>query len=272
MSSVERAMEEIAVLARDYPFREIVIRDDTFSWNLPWAEAFLDAYAERFTFPLHIFSRSDTLTPALIDKLSRAHCASVFIGLDSGNDHVRNVVLGKEQESNEELIEGAERLKAAGITPMISNIVGLPFETPEAFRETIEINRRIHQDRVVFLPSFGAGPKIWVFTPWPGSELCDISRDNGWLVHAPESRKVYRESALDMPGFGAREVDRQYRRFRYNVYKESFPGWAMLFLLFDSRPVQFVYEHVPKSMIGGLRDGLQSVFNRVLGARGSGGR
>ncbi|MDP6018785.1 MAG: redox-regulated ATPase YchF, partial [Candidatus Latescibacteria bacterium] len=44
---------------------------------------------------------------------------------------------------------------------------------------------RIHSDMVVFSPTCGACPKIWVFTPWPGSELHHLCQEQGWLEPEP---------------------------------------------------------------------------------------
>ncbi len=268
MPSPMRAIREIEELSSRYKFREIVIRDDTFSWNKVWASEFLDEYAKRFAFPIHIFSRADSLTEELVAKLKKAHCSCVFIGLDSGAEEIRNGVLEKNQ-SNEDLLRTAGWLKAAGITPVISNIVGLPYETAEHFKQTIEINRQIYNDKVVFVPSFGAVPKIWVFSPWRGSELYHLCKKEGWLREYSNQGRVYRDANIDMPAFPAKDVIREFRHFRYNVYKDNFPFWAMLFLAFDSAPVQWMYERVPMEMSGGFTDGLRKVLNFALGSKGA---
>ena len=196
-----------------------------------------------------------------MDELAAAGCGHIFLGLDSGNDFIRNEVLNKEQ-SNEDLFRVTDYMKSIGIRPMISNIVGLPHETPEMFEDTLAINRRIHQDMVVFSPTCGACPKIWVFTPWPGSDLYGLCDAQGWIQAAPGTRKVYRESVLEMPGFSRREIESRFRTFRYQVYKESFPIQAMLFLVYDSAPFQALFERIPLGLIGGVRDGILTAMVR----------
>jgi len=258
--SVPRAMEELSVLDADYRFKHVLFRDDTFTWDRKWALEFIAAYAENLSYPFDIFSRVDCLDEELISALAAAGCKHVFLGLDSGNDFIRNQVLNKEQ-SNDDLFFVVDILKSAGIRPMISNIVGLPFETPEMFRDTVEINRKIHSDMVVFSPTCGACPKIWVFTPWPGSDLYRLCESEGWIREPPGTRKVYRESVLEMPGFPRSEIDRQFRTFRYQVYKDSFPLHALLFLVYDSRAFQEFFERIPLGFIGAVREATLTVMN-----------
>ena len=258
--SVDRAMAEIAELSRSYRFRYILFRDDTFTWDREWSLAFLEAYRRRFDTPFDVFSRVDCLDEELMDALKAAGCGYVFLGLDSGNDHIRNEVLNKDQD-NEDLLRVVAYMKAIGLTPMISNIVGLPHETPAAFRDTVEINKRIHADQVVFSPTCGACPKIWVFTPWPGSDLHRMCEQEGWLEGADQQAKVYRESSLNMPGFDPAEIDRQFRTFRYQIYRDNFPVRANLFRIYDSHWFQALFERIPMGAIGRVRQGVLDVMN-----------
>jgi radical SAM superfamily enzyme YgiQ (UPF0313 family) len=258
--SPQKAMEELEQIKARYRFSHVLFRDDTFTWNRDWALEMIHEFRQRFAHPFDIFSRVDCLDDEMLAELAEAGCKHIFIGLDSGNDFVRNEVLHKEQ-SNDDLFRVIATMRRLGIIPMISNIVGLPYETPEHFKDTIEINKRIHQDKVVFSPTCGACPKIWVFTPWPGSDLYKLCREQGWLKEEPTSSKVYRESVLRMPGFPKDEIDRQFRTFRYQVYKDNFPLHALLFLLYDSKPMQAVFERIPLGLIGGVRTGFLTAFN-----------
>jgi len=260
--SVDRAMDEIGRLSRAYRFRYILFRDDTFTWDREWSLAFLEAYGNRFDIPFDVFSRVDCLDEELMDALVTAGCGYVFLGLDSANDHIRNEVLNKEQE-NEDLIRVTDYMKSVGLIPMISNIVGLPHETPDAFRDTVELNKRIHADQVVFSPTCGACPKIWVFTPWPGSDLHRMCEQEGWLEGADEDAKVYRETCLQMPGFSPEEIDREFRTFRYQVYRDNFPVRANLYRIYDSRWFQTLFERTPMAAIGRVRQTVLDVMNGV---------
>ncbi|MBI5527333.1 MAG: B12-binding domain-containing radical SAM protein [Deltaproteobacteria bacterium] len=259
----ERAIEELAFVSGSYRFKYIVFRDDTFTWNKDWALKLLDLYAGRFTYPYDIFTRADCLDDEIVDRLKRTGCRHVFLGLDSGNDHIRNEILHKEQPADA-ILRAAEMLKARGIRPVISNIVGLPHETPRKFKDTIEINKRIYEDMVVFSACNGACPKIWVFEPWPGTDLFKLCEKNGWINDDNGGHRVYRESVLRLPGFAPDEIEREYRNFRYQVYKDHFPVQALLFRLYDTRLMQSVFENIPLEVIGKVREFVLSMMNSAV--------
>lgn len=255
MLSIDRAMDELEELSRDYHFTLICLRDDTFTWDRRWALRFAAAYKQRFDTPFVIFSRVDTLDEELIRELAAAGCKEIFLGLDSGSDHIRNAVLNKRQD-NADLFKVTDLMARYDMTPVISNIVGLPHETPADHQQTVEINRRLHSRKVVFSAAFGACPKIWVFTPWPGSGIYHECMEQGWLTEEAGSAKVYRESSLVMPDFPPDQIDHAFRTFRYQVYKDNFPVRATLFRIYDASVVQHVFERIPLAAIGKVRQGL----------------
>lgn len=269
LRGVPSIMTELEALHAKYRFRHITFRDDTFTWNREWALELVREYRKRFKTPFDIFSRVDTLDPEMMDELKASGCQHIFLGLDSGNDEIRNTVLHKEQ-SNEDLYKVTDYMFQIGLIPMISNIVGLPYETYQQHLDTIAVNKRVHR-RPVFSPTAGACPKIWVFTPWPGSDLYRLAVKEGWMKPRAQLKKVYRESVLEMPQFPPRDIDRAFRRFRYEVYKDTFPIHAVLYRIYDSKPVQLLFERIPLELIGMVRLSLLTMLvpeRRLAALRG----
>ncbi len=259
---VEVVCDEIVEVSKKFDFRWITIRDDNFVWDREWAIAFCREYAKRLKYPFEIFARADCLDEELMNELKGAGCYSIFIGLDAGHDYIRNQVLNKEQ-SNEDLLRVCRYMKSIGIHPVISNIVGLPYETREMHQATIDMNREIYNDGPFFSPSFGATPKIWVFDPWPGTELYETCKREGWLQTDERRHKVYRQSCLNMPQFPPAEINRAFRRFRYEVFKDRFPVRAWLYRIYDTRLVEETMEHIPLEYIGQVREVVLKIMNRA---------
>jgi anaerobic magnesium-protoporphyrin IX monomethyl ester cyclase len=233
MRSVERVLEEIAHVQERYRFRHIYFRDDTFTLDRDWAMGFARAYGERFSYSYEILTRADRLDPELVQALAASGCECVWLGADSGNDHIRDEVLRKNVD-NERLEAACAMLHDAGIRVLVTNMLGLPFETPAAFEDTVALNQRIYAGRPTVSRYFGSSPAVFVFDPFPGTPLWHTCRDQGWLRTMRAGHWAYAEPHITMPRFPRREIRRQQRRFRYRVYRETNPGWALWCLAIDS--------------------------------------
>jgi anaerobic magnesium-protoporphyrin IX monomethyl ester cyclase len=232
LRSVGHVIGELEHLKANYQVDHVFFRDDTFTWHREWAMEFCEAMATRQLLPFEILSRVDCLDDEMIAALKRAGCTCVWIGIDAGDGHIRMDLLEK-GTTYEQIIDTADRLHAAGITVMTTNMVGLPHETPEKFRKTVELNRRIYRDRLAFSPGGGSGPKIFVYGPFPGTPMADECERMGWAPDYPKGYRIYCDSFLQMPDFPRAQILKAYRDFRYEVYRPAFPARAWLYRLWD---------------------------------------
>ncbi len=76
-----------------------------------------------------------------LHALKRAGCHMIFLGAESGNDHVLEQ-MGK-QLTSAQILEIAERIKPFGITPEFSFVIGNPQEPDRDLRESMAFIRRI---------------------------------------------------------------------------------------------------------------------------------
>ena len=256
--SVDSVLEELRHLGEHYDFHTINFRDDNFTYDRDWLMEFCEKFARRCAWEFDCFSRCDTLDQDMVDALAGAGCRHVFVGLESGNDYIRNEVL-KKGVSNEQVVRASEMLNSAGIKAVISCMIGLPHETPEAFQDTIDVCRRIHKNQIVFSSSYGSAPKILVFNPFPNTEMYKECKKNGWLREPGRGWRIYRETYLDMPQFPRRDIYRLYRSFRYQVYKDSYPFFALLFRIYDTRLVRMVTENLPVGLFSRMHAAVSAV-------------
>jgi radical SAM superfamily enzyme YgiQ (UPF0313 family) len=90
-------------------------------------------------------------------------------------------------------------------------ILGLPVETRESIEQTI----RFAQELDVF------SIQVSLAAPYPGTELFEMARQNGWFVKKDKTDLVeddgFQQSALEYPGLSKEEifeaVDRFYRAY-----------------------------------------------------------
>ena len=188
--SVDRVIEEIKDVCAKHPYiKGCLFDDDILFLNLAWSEEFAQRYAGEVALPFRC-----NVHPRLLDErraalLKKSHCVSVKVGIESGNDFIRNQVL-KRGLKDEEIMTGLDICHDYGFEITSFNMVGLPYETPETVLETIRMNvrGRVHEMQVS------------IFYPFPGTESYEICRENGWL--AGESKRIedfFTDSILNLP-------------------------------------------------------------------------
>ena len=240
-------------MSQRYKFKHIYFRDDTFTWNKEWALEFCEKYSKAFKYPFDILTRADCLDRQTMSSLKQARCHCVWIGVDSGNRYIRNELL-KKDISNEKIVETCAYLQSLGIKALLTNMVGLPYETAEKFRETIELNKEIYSSRAIVSLGSGTGPKIFVFSPFPGTDVYGLCEKEGWVNPMKYGFRVYQESVINMPSFPKEEVLSFKRKFRYLVYKDNHPFKALFFKTYDSRLGQAIVKLIPKPIFGSITE------------------
>ncbi len=244
MRSHDHVFGEFEYLQQRYNFNYIYFRDDTFTWDREWALKFCEGWASKFPYHFEILTRADCLDTELMDALKSAGCDCIWIGADSGNDYIREKVLNKNVD-NEALEEVCDYMQQIGIRPCLTNMIGLPYETPEQVMDTVRLNARIYgKSNLNISAGNGPLPKVFVFSPFPGTPLWHVCEKEGWLGEIPRGFKTYQEAYLDMPQFPREEVYSWRRKFRYLVYKDTHPYFARFMRLIDSRFGRFVAEKI----------------------------
>jgi len=169
---IDEVIEECIALKNSTPVEVIYFADDVFGMKRKWLYDFLEEYKKKVNLPFICLVRADLVVSdrAYAFKLAEAGCKSVFFGVESGNEDLRNQVL-KKQLNDDQIIEAAKLLHEAGITFRTYNILGLPDETLEDAFSTVELNIKIKADY----------PWCSIFSPFPGTELADYARAKGYL-------------------------------------------------------------------------------------------
>jgi radical SAM superfamily enzyme YgiQ (UPF0313 family) len=167
----------------------------------------------------------DTLNVDLIFKnLKKANFTSVTIGLESGNERIRQEVLNRKY-SNESIIRAVKTAKKYGINVGLFNLVGLPTETLNDFQDTLKLNQDLQ-------PGWHATS---IFFPYKGTRLYDLAKEQGLLPEKLEFKEERQHAVLDLPGFSKKQIQRAFDSFHYNVYKKGSKKSLLKLLLFFSQ-------------------------------------
>lgn len=104
------------------------------------------------------FISPDTITEEQAKSLARCRMATVEIGLQSANRDVCRA-MGRVLDI-QEFIRGVRLLKQYRITFLVDIILGLPLESPDTFRETIDFLKQLGAPYMVYTLSVGHGCRL----------------------------------------------------------------------------------------------------------------
>ncbi len=170
--SVDHIIAELKLLKKTGEVRFITFDDDSFTLApKDWLHLFCETYGKEIGIPFKINSTPEVLDEDLVKHLKLAGCHAVKMGLESGNEDMRNRILSKNLKK-ESIVFAAKILKKYGIRFQSFNMVCCPGETLSMAFETYELNRKIR-------PDFA-----WcsLLNPYPGTDLHNYCLKNNFIT------------------------------------------------------------------------------------------
>jgi radical SAM superfamily enzyme YgiQ (UPF0313 family) len=168
--SVGHVIEEIRWVRDRYPLQFVVFVDDTFVLSGKWLAEFAESYPRQIGLPFFCNTRANLVTAEQVRLLKAAGCHSVSMGIEAGNDRLRNDLL-KRRMSKEQILEAARLLREGGLNFATTSMIGLPTSTLEDDLETLALN-------VQARPAYA---HVFIFQPYPRTELGEFTREQGWM-------------------------------------------------------------------------------------------
>lgn len=142
---------------------------------------------------------------------TKANIVIVNIGLESGSERVRKEILKRGEYSNKDVLQAVKIAKRYHRHTMLFVLLGIPGETYEDFLETLEITKKCRPHFI----------HLGIFTPYPGTELYDYSKEHNLLSQSSYKEKGRSIALLDLPGFTRKQIQKEYFNFFPNVYARS---------------------------------------------------
>ncbi|MBU3957488.1 MAG: B12-binding domain-containing radical SAM protein [Nanoarchaeota archaeon] len=207
--SIEKVLEEIEMLYRDYGVREIHIIDDNFTFKRERAIKFCNEVAERglnisLTFPNGV--RLDTLDEELLRLLKKAGCYSITLGIESGSQKILNDM--KKSLNLKTVEEKVALINKVGIDIMAFFIVGYPTETRETILETIEFAKHLKIKRAHFS----------TFLPLPNTEASRMLLRDGVIREINYDTLFYTKAPMPPKGMTSGELKALQRKAFLEFY------------------------------------------------------
>ncbi|HMK85431.1 MAG TPA: radical SAM protein [Steroidobacteraceae bacterium] len=196
-------LAELAQLRAEGPLNYVIFLDDTFTIQHRWVIEFCKLYGAEFAVPFSLNARVETVNEPLLLALSAAGCRHIVYGVESGSERVRREIM-KRNASNQRFRDVFRWTRQAGIMATANYIIGTPGETRAEMAETIALHHELEP------ADFG----VFVFYPYPGTELFHLCRANGYLPEDYLTRPAnHRESILSLPNVTQADIAAVYEEW-----------------------------------------------------------
>ncbi|MEW6743420.1 MAG: radical SAM protein [Planctomycetota bacterium] len=168
--SAGSVLDEIEEAVKRYGVSEVYFDDDTFSLNQRRVLAICDELVRRRLNVRWIAQcRADDLDREVLRAMKAAGCHTLRIGVESGSQELLDRM--KKAISLERVKKCFDEVDAAGIKGMAFFLFGIPGETEQTIRQTIDFAKSLRAHHAQFA----------VAIPNPGTELFDECKAKGWL-------------------------------------------------------------------------------------------
>ncbi len=216
--SPERVVEELRVL-RDLGINNIHMYADLFTVNRDQVMGICDGIRQaglkiRWT----CNSRVDYVDQEMLNAMGRAGCWMISWGIESGNELIlRRAAKGADPKKAKQALTWARQ---AGIKNWGYFIIGLPGETLETIRETIDLSKQLPLELALF----------HIAAPYPGTPFFFEVVKNGWFRDGTRWEQVDmdKETVLQYENLSAEDLMYWQRRaFREWAFR---PGPALTYV------------------------------------------
>lgn len=169
--SPKNVIEEINRLVEGYRIKDILFRDQVFTFDEERTEELCDEIIEnRLRFRWKCETRADKLTRPLIVKMKEAGCKGINIGVESGDPGILHS-MGKPGLTVERIRDVFAETRKNSIETYAFFMIGFPGEGISEIENTLNLARTLDADHIQFS----------IVTPYPGTKLFEIAEKNNWI-------------------------------------------------------------------------------------------
>ena len=209
--SPEHVFEEMKRAQMLFPnVKEFFFDDDTFTDNRPRAEEI----ARRLgTLGITWSCNAKANVPYETLKVMREHgLRLLLVGFESGNQEILNGIRkGIRVDRAREFVKNCKKL---GIRIHGTFILGLPGETRQTMRETMDYARELDVETI----------QVSLAAPYPGTELYARAIQNGWLKQGNlVDDNGVQEATIEYPDLSRQEIFEGVERFYRKFYMRPAP-------------------------------------------------
>jgi len=205
--SAENVVDEIAEAVNRFGVDEVYFDDDSMGLDKKRMLDICRMIGERkLKFEWISQCRVDSMDEEILTAMKRAGCRYIRFGVESGSPEMLKIM--KKGTTPEKIVNAFRLTRKMGIRTQAFFLFGVPGETKETIRETIDFAKRIQADSAQFA----------VVIPHPGTELFALSREKGWLRYNDWEDFSSCRAMIQTPSLSLEEVEAA----RVRAYKEFY--------------------------------------------------
>ena len=212
LKSVENVMNEIRHIVDVLGINNLMFWDDSFAANKKRAIAICNSIIEeRINLNYTVQIRADSLSEDLAAALRDSGCSFAAIGVESGNDEILKRI-GK-KETKAQLRRAVKIMKEASLPVIASYIIGLPGDTHETIKQTIDFAFELDANQSKFM----------ILAPYPGTRVYNLAVRRGLVdpmsFEQMESLNYYDSVAINLSEVSDEDLIR-YQDEAYSYFDE----------------------------------------------------
>lgn len=205
-----KQVAEEALHLRELGVKGVLFHADTFTADTDMVEEMCDtliAAGSPVRWACNTHARNLSNKPELLQKMKRAGCWMIAIGIESGNDQILENI---RKSSTTELVRGTvNEIHATGIEVWGYFVIGFPGETKETIEQTI----RFAKSLPLAIAKFDIG------APYPGTAFYDYVVENGYLsLDDYEEFDQNASAVVNYPDLSAAEIKAAAKRATREFY------------------------------------------------------
>ncbi|OFW22015.1 MAG: B12-binding domain-containing radical SAM protein [Acidobacteria bacterium RIFCSPLOWO2_02_FULL_65_29] len=214
--SPARVLQEIDLLVGTYGVRNIKFADEMFVLNERHVMGICDRLIERgYDLNIWAYARVDTVRSGMLDKLKRAGFNWLALGIEAADERV--LTDANKRYKVDEVHDTVRRIQEAGINVIGNFIFGLPEDTVDTMRATLDLALDLKCEFANFYSAMA----------YPGSPLYDQALKLGWRL--PDAWSGYSQHSVDTLPLPTRHVSAaDVLRFRDQAFHTYFTDSSYL--------------------------------------------
>ncbi|CAA7621733.1 B12-binding domain-containing radical SAM protein [Magnetospirillum sp. UT-4] len=260
---VATVMERLDHIMERYNVGFLYMGAETFGADKRWLGEFLDEIAKRDVIWGAGGVRANTLTPDWIRRMKEAGCVNLSYGNETGSE--RMLAIMEKKVSAEQNYQAMRNAIEAGFPTGMQFVLGMPGETEETVRETIDYIKFGTTLSPELNPDMFA---VGYAQALPGTPLYEYARHHGYIKPGLDGEEQYllsmsNRDACD-PEVAINFTDTP--RLRWLAWRQ-FISIEVYFNYYNKYGAEHYFRTIARDIryIGGYHSGTASIASRILG-------